>query len=102
MMLCRKTDALARVIPHLVMNSVTEFLDKISYGTSSKAPVFTCLLCERLLQVGASSSVLTQSVSDTADEHEIVLEGTVLNRVFFSSSQHFFFEPVYYFFVAFA
>ena len=72
-MLCRKTDALAGVIPHLVMTSVTEFLDKISYGTSSKAPVFICLLCELLLQVGASSTDLTQSVSDAADEHEIVL-----------------------------
>ena len=83
MMLCRKTDALAGVIPHLVMTSVTEFLDKISYGTLSKAPVFTCLLCELLLQVDASSSDLTQSESDAANEHQILLEGTVLNRVFF-------------------
>ena len=82
-MLCKKTDTLAEVIPHLVMTSVTGFLDKISYGTTGKAPVCTCLLCELLLQVGASSSDLTQSMSDTTDEHKIVLEGTVLNRLSF-------------------
>lgn len=48
-----------------------------------------------VLQVGAISSNLEQSESDVDDEHEILCEGTISNRVFVAL--RYFFEPLIHF-----